>query len=470
MRKKTGKKRNSSVFLEALIIFISLISAAAAYFLYKAGLYSFAGTVLLCSLLFLTAAFILLFVFFYHKAKETVVLFNPSSHELDKLENDVLLMPDTTRLFVFLGDWILDKINCAFVAFVFVTEKHTFSVQYYQEKVESFSDLKQMLKERLSEIMSPVIKMHSCGGVTVPYYKYGVIEGYFFIGRKIDGDYTEAELSRFVPLARIFGKTMLFMDAKKFQKEKNQLQSAFSRYVSPDVVDEIVNNPDVIHLGGEKQCLSVIFTDLEGFTSLSDSMDPVMLVRVLNLYLNEMSEVIIALGGTIDKFEGDAIMAFFGAPTPIKDHAVRCCRAALRMQKMESIINEQLLSEKLITKPLHTRIGINSGDMVVGNVGSLKRLDYTIIGGNVNIAARIENENKRFGTSILISDQTYEMVKDHFKVRMVDEVKLRGVSRSVVVYELLDEVNCETSPDNFSIADYVSVQDELEELEELDEA
>ena len=135
------------------------------------------------------------------------------------------------------------------------------------------------------------------------------------------------------PIARIMGKAILLLETGRYKKEKNQLQSAFSKYVSPDVVDQIIHHPEVMRLGGEKQFLSCIFTDLQGFTAMSDSMDPVKLVRVLNMYLNEMSEVIIALGGTIDKFEGDAIMAFFGAPIPMEDHAIRCCKAALRMKK-----------------------------------------------------------------------------------------------------------------------------------------
>jgi adenylate cyclase len=207
-----------------------------------------------------------------------------------------------------------------------------------------------------------------------------------------------------------------------------------------------------------------MFTDLQGFTTLSDSMDPVKLVRVLNMYLNEMSEVILALGGTIDKFEGDAIMAFFGAPIPMSDHAIKCCKAALRMKKMETIINNQLMAEKILTQPLHTRIGINSGDMVVGNVGSLKRIDYTIIGGNVNIAARIETVNKDYNTSVLIGEQTYELVKDYFVTRMVDTVKLRGISKPVVVYELLGEKTLDKDVSGLNKADDVSFEI-LEELE-----
>ena len=136
------------------------------------------------------------------------------------------------------------------------------------------------------------------------------------------------------------------------------------------------------------------------------------------------------------------------------------------MKKMEVIINNQLLAEKLISKPLFTRIGINSGDMVVGNVGSLKRIDYTIIGGNVNIAARIENINKEYDTSILISDQTYEIVKDYFETRLVDKVQLRGISRPVTVYELIKE----KLPQNQSgdSAEAFEEFDKIQLLEELE--
>lgn len=404
----------------------------------------------------------------YFSRKKAKKSFKPNPSELDELENELLLSRDLKGFFIRMSRFLNEKFSPKFLCYVTLTG-NGFSVQHYEEQDQSNHILYKMLEERKAAKNKSDLILHKSNGFSFPFFLNNEVNGYVFVGEKSSNErYYDSELEYMKPIARIMGKVVLLLETGRYKKEKNQLQSAFSKYVSPDVVDQIIHHPEIMHLGGEKQFLSVIFTDLQGFTAMSDSMDPVKLVRVLNMYLNEMSEVIIALGGTIDKFEGDAIMAFFGAPIPIPDHAVRCCKAALRMKKMEKIINNQLMIEKLIEKPLHTRIGINSGDMVVGNVGSLKRIDYTIIGGNVNIAARIENINKEYNTSILISDQTYELVKDFFETRQVDTVMLRGISRPVTVYELLKEKlpqNQENSAEVFDDFENIEV---LEELEVID--
>ncbi|MBO5401269.1 MAG: adenylate/guanylate cyclase domain-containing protein [Spirochaetaceae bacterium] len=404
----------------------------------------------------------------YFSRKKAKKSFKPNPSELDELENELLLSRDLKGFFIRMSRFLNEKFSPKFLCYVTLTG-NGFSVQHYEEQDQSNHILYKMLEERKAAKNKSDLIVHKSNGFSFPFFLNNEVNGYVFVGEKSSNErYYDSELEYMKPIARIMGKGVLLLENGRYKKEKNQLQSAFSKYVSPDVVDQIIYHPEIMHLGGEKQFLSVIFTDLQGFTAMSDSMDPVKLVRVLNMYLNEMSEVIIALGGTIDKFEGDAIMAFFGAPIPIPDHAVRCCKAALRMKKMEKIINNQLMIEKLIDKPLHTRIGINSGDMVVGNVGSLKRIDYTIIGGNVNIAARIENINKEYNTSILISDQTYELVKDFFETRQVDTVMLRGISRPVTVYELLKEKlpqNQENSAEVFDDFENIEV---LEELEVID--
>lgn len=404
----------------------------------------------------------------YFSRKKAKKSFKPNPSELDELENELLLSRDLKGFFIRMSRFLNEKFSPKFLCYVTLTG-NGFSVQHYEEQDQSNHILYKMLEERKAAKNKSDLILHKSNGFSFPFFLNNEVNGYVFVGEKSSNErYYDSELEYMKPIARIMGKVVLLLENGRYKKEKNQLQSAFSKYVSPDVVDQIIHHPEIMHLGGEKQFLSVIFTDLQGFTAMSDSMDPVKLVRVLNMYLNEMSEVIIALGGTIDKFEGDAIMAFFGAPIPIPDHAVRCCKAALRMKKMEKIINNQLMIEKLIDKPLHTRIGINSGDMVVGNVGSLKRIDYTIIGGNVNIAARIENINKEYNTSILISDQTYELVKDFFETRQVDTVMLRGISRPVTVYELLKEKlpqNQENSAEVFDDFENIEV---LEELEVID--
>lgn len=404
----------------------------------------------------------------YFSRKKAKKSFKPNPSELDELENELLLSRDLKGFFIRMSRFLNEKFSPKFLCYVTLTG-NGFSVQHYEEQDQSNHILYKMLEERKAAKNKSDLIIHKSNGFSFPFFLNNEVNGYVFVGEKSSNErYYDSELEYMKPIARIMGKVVLLLENGRYKKEKNQLQSAFSKYVSPDVVDQIIHHPEIMHLGGEKQFLSVIFTDLQGFTAMSDSMDPVKLVRVLNMYLNEMSEVIIALGGTIDKFEGDAIMAFFGAPIPIPDHAVRCCKAALRMKKMEKIINNQLMIEKLIDKPLHTRIGINSGDMVVGNVGSLKRIDYTIIGGNVNIAARIENINKEYNTSILISDQTYELVKDFFETRQVDTVMLRGISRPVTVYELLKEKLPQNQENSAEVCDDFENIEVLEELEVID--
>lgn len=392
--------------------------------------------------------------------------------ELDSLENEVIFSPDNVTLFTGIAKFIDNKFSPRFIGFVTVNNS-SFSVQYYSEKAYSNNLFFELLDQRKSNSNVDELIFHSNKAFSFPFYKKDNIEGYVFIGRKMNkARYTDKEVRYVKPLTRIIGKVLVLQDVGRYQKEKNQLQSAFSRYISPEVVNNILHNPEILHIGGEKHELSVIFTDLQGFTQIADSMDPVNLVRVLNIYLNEMSEVIIALGGTIDKFEGDAIMAFFGAPTPLQDHAIRCCKAALRMKKMERIINNQLLSANLISEPLCTRMGINTGDMIVGNVGSLKRIDYTIIGSNVNIASRLESANKDFDTTILVSEQTYQIVKDYFEFKAIGSTQLRGISRPIAVYELIDEKTEEFQESTGSYSELevyedVEVLDDVEELEEI---
>lgn len=362
------------------------------------------------------------------------------STELDMLEKTLLECKDSNSVFTEAGIWILNKINAQCIAFGIKKDIENLSIQYFNGDKSYRKEIELLAKELENLSIDSTIHTGSNQTLAIPFYKDNKVAGFLLIGpSKNDSEYQKDEIKILLPFVRILSKTLLFIEAVQFKKEKNQLQFAFSRYISPDMVNKIINNPEVMHLGGEKQVLTAIFTDLRGFTNLSDAMDPVVLVRVLNMYLNEMSEVIISLGGTIDKFEGDAIMAFFGAPTPLPDHAIRACTAALRMKKMEQILNEQLMREGVLTQPLFTRIGINSGEMIVGNIGSVQRLDYTIIGSNVNIAARLENKNKEYGTSILISDQTMRIVKDYFETRFVDAPFLKGLSKPIPIFELISE-------------------------------
>jgi adenylate cyclase len=222
-------------------------------------------------------------------------------------------------------------------------------------------------------------------------------------------------------------------------REKNFIRNAFSHYLSNEVINEILTDPQMLALGGQKKELTALFTDVKGFSSISEKLDPHDLVKLLNRYLSEMSDIILQLKGTIDKYEGDAIISFFGAPLNFEDHASKACLSAIRMKKMERYLNDHFLEEQISPSALYTRIGINTGDMIVGNMGTQNRMDYTIMGHSVNLAARLEGVNKQYGTWILVSQATYEQTDNNFEVRQLDRVRVVGVSEPVRLYELMDE-------------------------------
>jgi adenylate cyclase len=223
------------------------------------------------------------------------------------------------------------------------------------------------------------------------------------------------------------------------QQEKSYIRNAFSHYLSTDVINELIADPDKLKLGGEKKQLTAMFTDIRGFSTLSEKMDATELVKLLNAYLTDMSNIILDLRGTIDKYEGDAIISFFGAPLPYADHASRACLASVRMKKMEKYLNEHFLAEKLSTTPLFTRFGINTGEMVVGNMGTPTKMDYTIMGNSVNLASRLEGVNKQYGTWILASEATHNEAGDAFAWRQMDRVRVVGIQEPVRLFELIDE-------------------------------
>ncbi|MBQ9494632.1 MAG: adenylate/guanylate cyclase domain-containing protein [Treponema sp.] len=398
--------------------------------------------------------------------------------EYDKIEKELLHLTLPRDIYRDAARWIVSKLHPSFVLFLDDTavddeNKSISKNQFFIKLKDCDCNIEQCIQERKNAaVKNDILFFHESGCLSFSYKVGNTSNGYLYVGQPSDSSaYTKTQAAALIPLVRILNKALLYCEASTTKAELNRLHDAFSHYVSPDIVEDSLHNPDVIRPGGEKKFLTCLFTDLRGFTELSDGMDPIQLVRVLNLYLNEMSQVIIALGGTIDKFEGDAIMAFFGAPHSLEDHAVRCCLAAIRMKRMEAVLNEQLIHENLIKKPLFTRIGINSGDMVVGNIGSLQRLDYTVIGGNVNIASRLENANKEFSTAILISGATYDIVKAYFECSSLGYVSLRGISKPIEVYQLLglqEGINLEY--DNFVGAMNVETGEEMLEDAKLEDA
>jgi len=216
-------------------------------------------------------------------------------------------------------------------------------------------------------------------------------------------------------------------------RQKQFIKNAFKQYLSPAVIEQIIAHPERLKLGGERKTLSVFFSDLEGFTGISEGLDPEALTQLLNTYLSAMTDIIQEEGGTIDKYEGDAIIAFWNAPLDQPDHAIRCVRAALRCQQKLAEMRPDF--HKIINRDLNMRIGINTGVAVVGNMGSRFRFDYTMIGDAVNLAARLEGINKQFGTSVMMSQATYDLVSAAFPAREISRVAVVGRREPVVVYE-----------------------------------
>ena len=228
------------------------------------------------------------------------------------------------------------------------------------------------------------------------------------------------------------------------RKQRMLIKSMFSTYVNPSIVEELIINPQKLTLGGERKELSVLFSDLEGFTTISEGMPPEQLVGLLNEYLSSMTQIIFKNNGTLDKYEGDAVMAFWGAPIPQKDHALRACMSALQMQQaLVQIRNEW---QKLNRPPIRARIGINTGEMVVGNMGGTGKFDYTVIGDSVNLASRLEGVNKQYGTGIMVSQRTYDLVKDKILGREVDLISVKGRVEPLKTFELLQERNGTVDP------------------------
>jgi adenylate cyclase len=234
--------------------------------------------------------------------------------------------------------------------------------------------------------------------------------------------------------------TVLGLTLMKFwgsEAEKRYIRGAFSTYLSPDVIKELEADPDKLKLGGEKKLMTAMFTDVKGFSTISEALDPNELVTLLNQYLTGMSDIILDAAGTIDKYEGDAIIAFWGAPLYSERHAQSAVESALLMKKTEAAMNQRFASEKVHPGPLLTRIGINTGDMTVGNMGTARRMNYTMMGNSVNLAARLEGVNKQYGTWILTSQATGDALDDTILLRKLDKVAVVGIRLPVRLFEVV---------------------------------
>jgi adenylate cyclase len=219
-------------------------------------------------------------------------------------------------------------------------------------------------------------------------------------------------------------------------KAKIEIQKIFSRYLHPDVINELIQHPDTVKLGGKEINATILFTDIANFTTFSEGRKAPELIRYLNEYFDHLTAFVLEHKGLLDKYTGDGIMAIFGAPLTREDNALLACRAALAHKRF----TEQLTDEE-VTSFLHqnTRLGINTGMIVAGNLGSALRMDYTAIGDDVNLAARLEGVNKIYKTRIMISDNTYRSIQKKLLCRELDTITVKGKHNTTTVYELLDE-------------------------------
>ncbi len=216
-------------------------------------------------------------------------------------------------------------------------------------------------------------------------------------------------------------------------KERDKLRTTFGKYVTSAVVDHLMNG--TVELGGASIPVTILFTDIRSFTTISEKMDAQALVGLLNEYFTEMVGIVMEEDGVVDKYIGDAIMAVFGAPVPKKDDPIHAVRAAVRMRHALVHLNTRLKERGIA--PLRTGIGIHTGVVVAGNIGSEKRMEYTVIGDPVNLASRLESSTKDLGVAILISDDTYELVKEKIDARPVKEITVKGRLKPVMTYEVL---------------------------------
>lgn len=230
------------------------------------------------------------------------------------------------------------------------------------------------------------------------------------------------------------GTLQQFLDARR---ERAQIRGMFAQYVPEAVVAELIKDPGLLVLGGEEREMSALFSDVAGFTSISEHLTPTQLVELLNEYLTAMTDIIVHEGGIIDKYEGDAIIAEFGAPLPCEDHAARALRSAVRMQAKLAELRDGWAREG--RPELRARIGVNSGRMVVGNMGSRQIFDYTAMGDAMNLASRLEGVNKAYGSAVLCSGETWRQAGSAFVGRRLDRVRVKGKREPVELWEVLAE-------------------------------
>ncbi len=221
----------------------------------------------------------------------------------------------------------------------------------------------------------------------------------------------------------------------KEEREKLQISGAFKQYVSPAIIAEIMKHPEKLKLGGQKKELTIFFSDVRSFSAISEKLSPEQLVHLLNEYLSAMTDIILKHMGVVDKYIGDAIMAFWNAPIDEPNHAELACNACIEMKGKLIELRKKWKEDGM--PEVRVGIGLNTGEAVVGNMGSSQRFDYTVMGDSVNLSSRLEGLNKVYGAEVTISESTYEQVKDKFACRDLDLVTVKGKTKPVKIFDLI---------------------------------
>ncbi len=292
-----------------------------------------------------------------------------------------------------------------------------------------FSLLIILLSFRLNPLWLGVFTLSiSAGGVGASWYLFDAYGGLF---------------DPVTPII-IVGFTFVFASILSYLKEsyeKRQVRDAFGLYISPEYMKELTSDPDKLQLGGETRDLSVMFTDIRGFTSISEGLKPQELIQLMNDFLTPMSDMVMQNRGTIDKYMGDAMMAFWNAPLDDASHAQNACRAALGMRDVLAPINEKLANEAKASGKtpivLKAGIGLNSGPCAVGNMGSKQRFAYSVLGDAANLASRLEGQTKSYGVDILIGENTYLAARDDFACLEMDLIRVKGKQEAVRIFALI---------------------------------
>ena len=269
-----------------------------------------------------------------------------------------------------------------------------------------------------------------------PIFSLALLFGYWLFAQRLFTSYKYVVNVVYPSLSILLTYTGVFIhNYMTEERQRKWIRGAFNQYLSPHVIDQLMDDPGRLDLGGKEETITAFFSDVQGFTSISERLTAHELVALLNDYLTEMTDTILKYDGTVDKFEGDAIIAFFGAPLEYEDHARRACFVSLDMQGKLIEMRERLKEEG---RPLlYMRIGLNTGHAIVGNMGSKQRFDFTMMGDTVNLASRLEGVNKQYGTYAMIGETTYAQAKDFVEARELDRVLVVGKAEPIVVYELL---------------------------------